>query len=105
MFSLCVLAGDLISGIVGKVCVFFLCVLAGDLISGLVGKVCVLIVCPCWQSDFRFVGKVCAFLLCVLAGYLFWSCIHNFFNVFLGGFAFSASKVLSSVVGARAVHI
>ena len=81
---------------------FSLCAFVGDLISGLVGKVCVLIVCPCWQSDFRFVGKVCAFLLCVLAGYLFWSCIHNFF---IGGFTFSASKVLSSVVGARAVHI
>ena len=86
MFSLCALAGNLILGFVGKVCVFLLCVLAGNLIPGLV-------------------GKVCAFLLCVLAGYLFWSCIHNFFNVFLGGFAFSASKVLSSVVGARAVHI
>ena len=47
----CILAGNLILGLVDKVCVFSLCVLADDLISGLVGKVCVLIMCPCWQPD------------------------------------------------------
>ena len=65
---------------------FSLCVLAGDLIPGLVGKVCV-------------------FLLCVLAGYLFWSSIQVFFITSFRWFAFSASKMLSSVVGARAFHI
>ena len=69
MFSLCVLAGDLIPGLVGKVCILIVypcwrsdfrscrqgvcvllaCTLVGDLILGLVGKVCVLVVCPCWR--------------------------------------------------------
>ena len=30
---------------------------------------------------------------------------NNFFNVFLGGFTFPATKVLSRVLGPRAVHI
>ena len=30
---------------------FLLCVLVGDLIPGLVGKVCVLAVCPCRRPD------------------------------------------------------
>ena len=107
---------------------FSLCALVGDLISGLVGKVCVLIVCPCWQSDFRFCRQgVCVLVVCpcwqpdsgscrqgvcILVVCPCWIPIlvlytgfPNFFNVFLGGFAFSASMVLSSVVGARAFHI
>ena len=85
---------------------FSLRVLAGDLIPGLVGKACVLVVCPCWRPDSgscRQLRRV--FSLCVLAGYLFWSSIQVFFITSFRWFAFSASKMLSSVVGARAFHI
>ena len=51
--------------------------------------VCALVVCPCW--------------LPILVLYI--GLFPNFFNVFLGGFAFSASKVLSSVVGTCVIHI
>ena len=68
MFSLCVLAGDLTLGLVGKVCVFLLCVLAGDLILGLVGKVCALIVCPCRRPDFESCRQgVCSHCVSLLA--------------------------------------
>ena len=39
----CVPTGDLLSGLVGRVCVC-VCVPTGDLLSGLVGRVCVVYV-------------------------------------------------------------
>ena len=47
---------------------FSLCVLVGDLIPGLVGKACVLVVCPCWRPDFgSFRQGVCSRCVSLLA--------------------------------------
>ena len=64
---------------------FSLCVLAGDLIPGLVGKVCVLIAYPCWRPDFGSCRQgVCVLLVCALVGNLILGLVGKVCGVLAG---------------------